>query len=253
MAVLNRGRRNLKMCCVIVAIVVIIGIIPTLWNVSVMTVDRQSGSVYPKILLDSAFFDGSSCQPDYQQQTVVITLQELNALTQQESNAFARIQSQVEPYSNITEVGYLCMGEVDGCLTATGLAVTVGEPPVCFASEVMAKFAQNSPFIHMTIVGYVVSVQLSLNNQLPMNVTNVRGTAENHQAATSFHEIHCAPQCTFNVNLTFPRLGSSASSTTITVYIDTEDPIGWGVPPVWFEILRFPTTYQASVSIAGLR
>ena len=229
-----------------------VGIIPSLWDGSVVAVDSQSSSVYPIVLLNLAYFDGSSCEPNYQQRTVVMTQQEFNALTQQMFNAFSKVDSSVpEPHTNITEVGYSCYAQVDGYLTAYSLSLLEGEPQVFHVSDVMAKYAQNSPFIHMMVVGYVVSMRLSLNNRLPMKITDVTGTAENLQAATSFQEIYCAPACTFNANLTFPNLGASASSTNVTVRIDTEIPVGWGLPPVWSEILWLPITYQTSVSIGG--
>jgi hypothetical protein len=120
------------------------GIIPTFRNASAIVVDSQSNSVYPKVLLDLAYFDGSSCEPNYQQRTVVMTQRELSALTQQEFNQFE--PGFVEPYNNITQVEYACTAEVDGCLTADGFALAEGKPLFCYPSEVMAKFAHNSPY-----------------------------------------------------------------------------------------------------------
>ena len=213
--------KNLRIFCVIIIAFMTVGILPTVSDASAVAVDIQSSSLYLTVRLELANFE-YSCVPDYKQQTVVVTQQEFNTLAK-----FEREFGQ----SNVTQLEGLCVW-----LTA------LGGPP--FAP------LPHSAIVNIMVVGYVVGLHLSLNNQLPMKVTNVRGATTNNQTGSTFHEIYCAPRCSFDGNVSVPISGTSTSPITAVVLVDTEVPVGWGIPPFWFQFIWIPKTYQTSVSIA---
>ncbi len=220
----------------LVAVVLIAGTIPSLSASEVnVTVDSRPNSAYPIVLLNLAVING--CSPSYQQQTVVMTPQQL-------TTAYSLLTA-----PDVAQTEKSCEDAVTTCTTDNLIAQYDGEPPVCDPNQVANQFA-GTYTVNVTVVGYILNEHFSLNNRFPAKITNVRAKVGGRWVYVAFQGMACVPRCTFNVILNFTTSNPNAP-TYVTFFVDTTIPIGWGIPPVWFAIVWFPKTCQASVSIGA--
>ena len=211
-----------------------VGIIPSLSDASAVVVDSQPSSVYPIVLLNLAVLNG--CSPIYQQQTVAMTPYQL-------TTAYGSLTTP----DTLAQREKSCEDAVVSCTSNNLIAQLYGEPPVCDPNQVANQFASTYT-VNVTVVGYILNEHFSLNNRFPAKITSVRAKVGGQWTDVGFQETSCAPQCTFNVILNFTTTNAS-TPTTVTFFVDTEIPVGWGIPPVWFGIVWLPKTYQASALI----
>ena len=87
--------------------------------------------------------------------------------------------------------------------------------------------------ISLDLEGYLVNLDLHLNNESPLTIINVTGMAQGQRVSASFHEMTCAPMCSFNLTMALPTLNTD--SIRLMLSVETETSVGWGEPPVWFQ------------------
>jgi hypothetical protein len=87
----------------------------------------------------------------------------------------------------------------------------------------------------------VVNVNLTLNNQLPIELVNVtgRGAGNGQTVDTAFWPVlgkTCEASCSFSGNVTIKGIYTSANPINLALTIVAKRTVAWGFPSLWFRI-----------------
>lgn len=191
-------------CIVVFVIVVLAGFAYGLIEQNAK-VTSANGTVYVDAKISMSRFTGQGCEPLTYSVEDVLTIDlydKLVNLTKQES--------------------LLISQETVDCVVAARLCYTeYGQS--CDLSGIYPVDLTATPD-GISVLGYVLGVNLALDNKLPAQIENVNATSNGKQLPTNSVKSSCNAHCSLDVNIT---LGPVAGPTEVTLTIDTKMPLNW--------------------------
>lgn len=166
-----------------------------------------SGTVYVDANISMSQLMGESCYPYTWTVEAVVPVDFYNKLL-----SFANQESPLIN-SNIN----LCLAAVDLC----ELSQAAGGN--CDLSTIYVTDPTAIPD-GVSIVGYVLGVNVTLNNRLPVQIASVNATSNDVQLPVNFEKTSCSTNCRLSANVT---LGPMSEPTKINLAIRIETPLNW--------------------------
>jgi hypothetical protein len=200
-------RKKAVWCVIVVLVVVLAGLAYGFLESNASAVSL-SGTVYVDANISMSQLMGGSCYPNTWTVEAILPFDFYNKLLSLGNEERPLITSQVSL-----------------CLTAVALCQynqqTWGEP--CDLSTIYVTDTTAIPY-SVTMVGYVLGVNVSLNNRLPAQIDSVTASSNGERLPTNLEQTSCNAHCTIDANVT---LGPVSGLTKVNLTVNAKMPLNW--------------------------